>query len=280
MKKLEYIFVLVLAIGMASCVENSQKYQKLQAQYDSLLVVSAASDTELGNAMKTLGEIEDAMAQVREAEKMLVMQDMEGDTNRTVAEIKALQALIDQNKQKISDLESKLSKESKSNTTLKATITRLKEELEEKDQHVNSLKEELAARNIIIDELNEQVIGLNENIDSLRNVSTQQSEIIFNQETELNTVWYCVGSSRELKDMGLMSGKDILPNGSNSQFLTSVDKRSFDYLPLASKKALILTNHPEGSYELIKGEDKALTLKVLDKEAFWSVSRYLIISIK
>ena len=279
MKKLAYFLVLVLAVGMASCVENSQKYQQLQAQYDSLLAVNAASNTELGNAMQTLGEIEEAMAQVREAENMLVMQNME-DANATVAEIKALQALIDQNKQKISDLESRLSKESKSNATLKATITRLKEELDEKDKSVSSLKEQLAERNIIIDELNEQVSGLHENIDSLRNVSNQQSEIIQTQQTALNTAWYCVGSARELKDMGLLSGKDVLPNGSNNQYLTSVDKRTFEYLPLASKKASVLTNHPDGSYELVKGEDKSLTLKVLDKEAFWSVSRYLIISIK
>mgnify|MGYP002853674516 CR=1 FL=1 len=280
MKKLTYIYVLVLALLMASCVENTQKYQQLQTQYDSLVTVNETADTELGNAMKTLGEIEAAMAQVREAENMLLMQDLESDSNTTVAEIRALQALIDQNKQKISDLESRLSKESKSNATLKAAMNRLKEELEEKDNNVISLKEELAARNIIIDELNEQVAGLTENIDSLTNVSTQQSEIILSQQTELNTVWYCVGSIRELKDRGLMSGKDILPNGSVSQYLTSADKLTFEYLPLASKKASILTNHPDGSYQLVKGEDKSLTLRVLDKEAFWSVSRYLIISIK
>jgi len=251
----------------------------MQAQLDSLTQVNESAKTEYDEAMNTLNEIEDAMAQVRASENLLLVQAKEGDGNTAVAEIKALQDLIDQNKQKIADLESKLSSSNKTNTTLKSTITKLKAELEEKDQYVETLKEELSARNIKIDELNERVSGLSSNIDSLTVVSAQQNEVIKSQESALNTVWYCVGSSRELKDWDVVSGKTIMPNGSNS-FFTAVDKREFSYLPLASKRATILTTHPEGSYDLVKGEDKMLTLKVLDKNAFWSVSRYLIISVK
>lgn len=279
MKKVSYILFLALAIGSSSCVENSSKYKALEAERDSLLSIVTASNTEYENAMQTLNEIEDAMAQVRASENLLLVQAKEGDGNKVVAEVKALQDLIDQNKQKIADLESKLSSSNKANATLKSTITKLKAELEEKDQYVETLKDELAARNIKIDELNKRVTGLSGDIDSLTVVNVQQNEVIKSQETALNTVWYCVGTNRELKDMGVISRGDVLPNGANS-FFTSVDKREFTYLPLASKRASILTNHPEGSYDLVKGEDKTLTLKILDKESFWSVSRYLIISVK
>ena len=279
MKKVSVVLLFFSLVFLASCVENSKKYKQLQAELDSLKQVNAASTVEYDDAMNTLNEIEEALAQVRASEDLLLVQAQEGDGNKAVAEIKALQDLIDQNKQKIADLESKLSSSTKANATLKSTITKLKAELEEKDQYVETLKDELSARNIKIDELNQRVSGLSGNIDSLTVVNVQQNEVIKNQEAALNTVWYCVGTNRELKDMGVITRRDVLPNGAN-QFFTSVDKREFTYLPLASKRADILTNHPEGSYDLVKGEDKTLTLKILDQELFWSVSRYLIISVK
>ncbi len=279
MKKLSVVLLFVLALCLSSCVESSKKYQQMQAKLDSLTIANDASNAEYNDAMKTLNEIEMVMAEVRQSENLLLVQAQEGDGNTAVAEIKALQDLINKNKQKITDLESKLSNSSKANSSLKTTIARLKTELEEKDQYVETLKQELVARNIKIDELNQQVTGLTGNIDSLASLNLRQNEVILSQETALNMVWYCVGSRRELKDMGVISGRDVMPNGANG-FFTSVDKREFTFLPLASKKANILTSHPDGSYELVKGEDKTLTLKILDKESFWSVSRYLIISVK
>jgi hypothetical protein len=41
-----------------------------------------------------------------------------------------------------------------------------------------------------------------------------------------------------------------------------------------------MTVHPEGSYEFVKDADKQLTLKVLDLDAFWSVSRYMVIQVR
>jgi len=279
MKKVVFIILSAAVLILSSCVENSKKYQQMQAQLDSLMKLNETTKVEYDDAMKTLGEIEDAMAQVRASENLLLVQAKEGDGNTAVAEIKALQDLIDQNKQKIADLESKLSSSNKANATLTSTIKKLKAELEEKDEYVETLKEELSARNIKIDELNQRVSGLSSDIDSLTVVNVQQNQVIKSQDEALNTVWYCVGTNRELKEWGVISGKNILPNGSNS-FFNSIDKREFSYLPLASKRASILTTHPEGSYELVKGEDKTLTLRVLDNEAFWSVSRYLIISVK
>ena len=41
-----------------------------------------------------------------------------------------------------------------------------------------------------------------------------------------------------------------------------------------------MTSHPESSYQINEGEEGAQTLQILDKEAFWSMSNYLVVSIK
>ena len=46
-----------------------------------------------------------------------------------------------------------------------------------------------------------------------------------------------------------------------------------------AKKAKLLTTHPAASYELTKGADKNLTLKINDPEAFWSISKYLVVRV-
>ena len=41
-----------------------------------------------------------------------------------------------------------------------------------------------------------------------------------------------------------------------------------------------MTNHPESSYQINKGDDEMLSLEIVNQDAFWNISNYLIISIK
>ena len=41
-----------------------------------------------------------------------------------------------------------------------------------------------------------------------------------------------------------------------------------------------MTNHPAGSYSLDKDAQGQYTLRVLDPQKFWSVSKYLVIVVK
>ena len=58
------------------------------------------------------------------------------------------------------------------------------------------------------------------------------------------------------------------------------NKRDLEIIPLNTKKAKVMTSHPEGSYEITETEDGNKVLEIRDKEAFWSMSNYLVVSIK
>ena len=51
-----------------------------------------------------------------------------------------------------------------------------------------------------------------------------------------------------------------------------------------TKKAVVLTNHPANSYNLVKGVDaegaKIVTLEITNPEAFWGVTKYLVVLTK
>lgn len=168
----------------------------------------------------------------------------------------------------------------------------MKGELNEKDTYINNLREELNASKAQVavltgrvEDLNKNVEDLNENISNLNAQSAEQQATIQLQDVALNTVYYIVAPIATLEDLGLANkgglfSSDKAATDINKNAMIAADKRDLRVIPLNTKKASILTNHPESSYQLTKGDDQMLSLEIVDQEAFWNISNYLIISIK
>ena len=277
---------------MGSCMVSSSKYEAMQAERDSLAVVASTATTDYESSLKTLNEIEEALSTIREAENIIMMENQEGNTNYAVAQIEAIDRTIQQNKAKIEELEKQLAESGSKSKQLSATINRLKGELNEKDTYINNLREELNASKAQVavltgrvEDLNKNVEDLNENISNLNAQSAEQQATIQLQDVALNTVFYIVAPIATLEDLGLANkgglfSSDKAATDINKNAMIAADKRDLRVIPLNTKKASILTNHPESSYQLTKGDDQMLSLEIVDQEAFWNISNYLIISIK
>ena len=282
----------LLAAVMGSCMVSSSKYEAMQAERDSLAVVASTATTDYESSLKTLNEIEEALSTIREAENIIMMENQEGNTNYAVAQIEAIDRTIQQNKAKIEELEKQLAESGSKSKQLSATINRLKGELNEKDTYINNLREELNASKAQVavltgrvEDLNKNVEDLNENISNLNAQSAEQQATIQLQDVALNTVYYIVAPIATLEDLGLANkgglfSSDKAATDINKNAMIAADKRDLRVIPLNTKKASILTNHPESSYQLTKGDDQMLSLEIVDQEAFWNISNYLIISIK
>lgn len=295
MKNLTSIIAIAfVALFATSCnVEKSEKYQALLAERDSLQSVAMAASGGYDQALNTINEIENALENVRAAENIIMLENQEGNTNNAVSEIIAIQQTLQENRNKIAQLEKQLADQGANSKALNQTINRLKKQIEEKDTYINSLKDELQLSKEQIAELNSQVDNLNQNIDDLNtnidNLNTQNAEqqaTISQQDAAINTVWYCVATNKVLVEKGLVtkgglfSSSEVSGQGIDKTQLVQADKRSLNNIPLNTKKATIITKHPEGSYQLVEGEDGAQTLEITDTDAFWSISNYLIVSIK
>lgn len=293
MKKIASIVsVLALAVSLTSCFVSSSKYEALEAERDSLLLVATNVTTDFESSLRTINEIEAALQTVREAESIILLENQEGNTNYAVSQIEAIDRTIQQNKAKIAELEAQLAESGSKSKQLSATITRLKKELDEKDTYINNLREELnvskaqvADLSTQVNDLNKNVQSLNENIDNLNAQNAEQQAMIRNQDAELNTVHYIVAPMETLKDLNLVTKgglfkKEKVSMDLNKSAMIAADKRDLKVLPLNTKKAIIMTNHPESSYQITKGEDDMLSLEIVNPDAFWNTSNYLIISIK
>ncbi len=279
---------------VTSCnVERSDKYQALLAERDSLYTEAVAAKGGFDQALNTINEIESALESVRAQENIIMMENQEGNTNKAVSEINAIQQTLQENRQKIENLEKQLAEQGATSKALNQTVSRLKKQLEEKDTYISSLKDELQQSKKQIATLNDQVTDLSNNINELNSnldvmtvQNAAQQATIENQDAMLNTVWVCVAPQQTLVDKGILSkgglfkSSELTKQGYDKSQFAEIDKREVESIPLNTKKPTIMTSHPESSYQIVEVEGGNKVLEILDKESFWSISNYLVVSIK
>lgn len=292
--KLTLSILFALAIFLGSCnVEHSKKYQTLLEERDSLYTEAVAAKGGFDEALNTINEIEEALESVRAAEGIIIVENQEGNTNKAVSQINAVQQTLQENRDRIADLEKSLAEQGAKSKALTQTVNRLKTQLEEKDNFIASLKRDLEqSRDEIVElnnqlaDLNDDILTLNDNIEDLNVQNAAQQATIQSQDATINAVWYCIATTQVLKDKGVITkGGLFQPNelskqGFDKSQFVQADKREISSIPLNTKKASLISNHPKGSYELVENEEGALVLNIIDKDSFWSVSNYLVVSIK
>lgn len=288
MKRVNLLLCLVVVASLfaTSCVENSEKYKLLLAERDSLLVV----EQNYKNTLDIINEIEAGFQSIRELESgiTLKLNDMNSNSqskkDQLTSQIIQVKDLIVKNKEKIAELQNKVSKDGREKKSLLTTITRIEGELKEKVNVITSMQQELSNMNIKVEELSGTIEDLNKDVANLTDETAMQQVTIDAQDSSLHKAWYVVKSYKELKDAnivtsnGLFKPKSVLSKDFDKSVFTLIDIRELKTIKIDSKNPKILTNHPSGSYDLVVGEDDATDLNILNSQEFWSVSKYLVVS--
>jgi chromosome segregation ATPase len=290
MKSFKFLAVIaILALTTVSCVEKSGKYKTLLASRDSLQTRAQTLETSYNETLDILNEIEAGFAAIRESEgKIMVdMSASEGQSatkkQKLTSQLNQIKDILAQNKTRIAQLQSKLAKSGKENSALAENIKRMESELADKTAFIASLQDELGKKNITIDKLTNDVKNLNTNVSQLTDQSNRQQATIKDQDINLNTVWYIIATSKELKASAILSGnglfraRTVLDKEFDKTLFTKADLRQVAELETGSKKAKVLSAHPLDSYSIVKGDDGLVKIVINDKVKFWSVSKYLVV---
>ncbi|MDO9633605.1 MAG: hypothetical protein Q7J05_01000 [Paludibacter sp.] len=292
MKTFKFFAVItVLLLSTASCVEKSDKYKTIVAERDSLQMQAQTIEAGYNETIEILNEVEAGFAAIREIEGKMTLDLKSVEGNNTTKkqqigiQLNQVKEILAQNKVRIEQLQRQSANSGKTNSTLNQTIKRMQTELEEQTNLVASLQNELAKKNIKIEELTTTVENLNTNVAELYQVAGKQEETIKNQDKNLNTVWYTVATASELKDAqvvssnGLFRPKTVLDKDFDTSAFKQADLRIISSVTTGSKKAKVLSSHPQDSYNLVPDENKIITLEIVNPVKFWSVSKYLVVQI-
>lgn len=211
-------------------------------------------------------------------------------------EIEMIETLMEKNKALIADLNLKIDSQNSDLVKYKKTIAQTNKKLD-------SFKLEVANLMALNEGLQNDLNVAKDNYSSLEsdyqlkiNEINTKSEIIDEQLTELqkidielNTVFYTVGSYKELSEENLvekeggllgMGSTKVLANNLDQKKFVKVDKRDLTAIPIQGKKVELVTKHDVTSYEIVMNNDRAEKLIINDEKAFWRDSKYLVIIVK
>lgn len=280
-QSLSLIFsALVLSLLMlTACNKNNQEDQEHQDELTELQSLR----TQVAEQDSLINMVIQNFAQIQQLEGMISLNgnDELPQSQRAKIEdnLRLINEKMESNRQTIALLNKKLAQSGNKNTSLQRTIGTLQEQLNAKNAEILDLTEELKRKNYAIGVLDSMVTGLSNNVENLSKTSAAQQAELERQDAALNTVRYCIGTSRDLKDMNIIRNGEVVTEGYQSDYFTQIDLRRVTSIPVYAKKAELKTKHPKSSYRLVKGEDKMLTLEITNPQEFWSLSKILVVQI-
>lgn len=280
--------VLTLAVGCDTKKEKEQAKDNNTATIDSLRQALTQSQNESSDLIETLSQIQDGFDQINEAEGRVTVENRQGEraNKQAIMENMAfIQRTLKLNRELISNLQQQLRTTSQSDARTKSKLEEMvanfTKQLEDKNKEIESLREELAKRDIQIAEQGEQIASLNTNVSSLSQQNEAKARTVAAQDKELHTAYYVFGTKKELREQRILQRGDVLKsNDFNKDYFTRIDLRVTKTIRLYSKSAKLMTNHPAASYLLEKDAQGQYTLRITDPQTFWSVSKYLVITVK
>ncbi|MBP5369609.1 MAG: hypothetical protein J6Z01_14275 [Bacteroidales bacterium] len=270
---------------------NSGEIERLRAQNDSLRSVATTGGIQIDEYFAAFNQIQDNLKQIKEKEQIITVRTGDGQeltssqADAINEDILSIYDLLLKNKQTIADLNKKMQKDGVKNKEMAKTIQLLTQQVTEKDNEITDLKDKLAKLNFDVEQLNTQVAQLDSTLQAEQEASAEKSEIISAQDLALNTVYYVIGTKKELMNRNVISREGLfkglkIGDSFDREYFTKVDMRSIDEIPINTKSIRILSTHPAGSYEEVKSGNNISKIAIKDANAFWERSKFLVIMVE
>ena len=283
MKK--YLLFLMIPLFLACGHAAKERAKELQARTDSLMNQTVQKDEAINDFIRSINDIQGTLDTIKMKENIINLSTNKAGELKLSAkdqikdDITTIYSLMLKNKKELASLTKKLRASGMKVAELEKLVTRLKQDISDKNTEIENMRDKLAKLNITIEAVNLKLDTLTNVVKEQGNQLNQQSQTIAQQEATLNTAYYILGTEKELKkNLVIGSGDKIIPDFNKSLF-TKIDVRKTLEIPVLSKKAKVLSNHPTASYKL-NGDKKIIqALQILDYKAFWINSKYLVIMV-
>ena len=279
-------FVTVVTLLLASCGQGQQAIENAAEQErDSLQRIINEKDIELNDIMSTFDEVQEGIRRINEAEGRVTVADAspESASNKEVIRenMQFIKNAMQQNREMIAQLKEKLRKSSFNAENLKKTVENLQAQIDSQSTRIQELEASLAEKDAQLVAQSEQINTLTESVTSLTEENKQKAATVASQEKQLNAAWFVFGTKNELREEKILQNGDVLRDDSfNKDYFTQIDIRYDKIIKFYSKTATILTNHPSGSYQMVKDSKGLYELHIVDPVKFWSTGRYLVVQVK
>jgi len=281
MKK--YVLGALIVAFTVAC--NQEEVDKLNQDNANLESQTITKDSTINEMMATFNIIQENLDEIKRRENLVEI-NTDGDAERSMGktekinrDLQRINQLMIENKNLIEALNKKSKASGAKLSEFERMIANLNKRVKDKDGEISTLKEELEGMNFKVKELNQSIDEL-----ALENMR-KQKELESNID-ELNTAYFAYGTYDELNSKNVLTkeggflglGKqEALKAGFNTEYFSVIDKTVTKSFLIYSKKAELVTNHPKESYKFV-GDDKRIdSLVIIDADAFWKASKYMVV---
>jgi hypothetical protein len=267
------------AMALTACESDPKEtlqYKQLQEDAQRTTAQVAQRDSTINQLFGTMNRISENLRTIRAKQGQLMKAPEgveQGDLEqRIMTDLAGIDGLLAENRELLAKLRKQAKASAASIAELERTVNDLEQRLAERDAEVAGLKEQLASTN--------------SSLATIIEMYRDKSQLADMQRGELNTAWYAVGTTKELRGNGVLRkqggvagiGSVDRLNTENMawDYFTRIDVTRTQEINVMAKKAKLVTAHPAGSYRWEGGAEK---LVIVDPNAFWSISKFLVVAV-
>ncbi|MBN1417007.1 MAG: hypothetical protein JW973_18065 [Bacteroidales bacterium] len=267
--------------------EHKKQLSQMEDQRQTFTEELSARDSAINEWVLTFDQIEKDLKTIKQKENLITLQASDAEFSKDrkqqiLEDVRYINTLLDQNKKKIASLSAQLKRSGIEIKGLQDKIVELEASMKERDNEISELKMALVDKDF-------EVAQLNSRMTDLQMTVAQQDEKISKQHDELNKAFLVYGTYKDLKAKGLVSKeggflglgrKEALIEDFADSTFKQIDVLETRSIPVNSKDAKLITEHPTASYEMIRDEDnKIACIEIKDPDQFWKISKYAVVEI-
>jgi chromosome segregation ATPase len=282
MKKIAYYVIAATIILMATSCGGSTSSKE---QLDSLQTALEQRDADYNELNEFLGVIATGLDSIALQEGQILTPGESPALSREQIKknLDAYKQTLDSQRQRIAELEKKLKNSNANSAQMKTILASLKQQLAQKDEEIAMLRKQVDDQSVDISNLKQNVENLQQRNEMQAGLIVSQQETILSQDASMHTAYIKIGTKKELKEAGLLTGGFLKKTKVDftkidKSLFKAVDIREIEKIDIPARKAELMTPQPKDSYRIDKVSNNNV-LSIINPEKFWSVSDFVIIQI-
>lgn len=276
------IGLLLIAFTVACNQEEVDQLTQLKTELESEAITK---DSTINDMMATFNLIQDNLDEIKRRENLVEI-NTEGDAEMSIGktekinrDLQMINKLMIDNKNLIEALSKKAKNSGVKIGELERMIANLTKRVQSKDVEIATLKEELVTMNFKVTELNQSLDEMA--LDNMRKQKALEESI-----DEINTAYFAYGTYNELNEKNVLTkeggflglGKQkTLKDNFNEEYFSKIDLTKTTSFLIYSKKASLVTTHPDDSYKFVGNDNQIDSLVITNPAEFWKASKYLVV---
>jgi len=286
---ISFIFLIVAGAIVYSFFnrEHNKQIALMDEQRNSFTRQVTERDSLINDWLLTFDQIEKDLNLIKQKENIITVTSSDTEFSKTrrdqvLEDIKYINTLLESNKKKIASLSVQLKNSGGTIKGLQTRIASLETTIKQYETDMAVLKETLVQKDFEIGQLNTRMTALEVTV-------TEKDAQITDQSNQLNQAYLASGTFRELKEKGILlkeggflgiGRQESLARDLNDNLFAKIDARETKMIPINSKNAKLITNHPSDSYIMVpEGENRIAYLEIKDPDKFWKISNFAVVEI-